>query len=90
MPAYYTRSGPRAAPANPPPQTADNTVAGTARGPADTQADPDPTITGSTDRSSVTGHPEDNIANFAQTLKDPKILMLRAEFIKQWTRKTQK
>ena len=79
MPAYYTRSGARAAPANPNPPAADNTVAGAAREPADTQAVPDPTVTGSTDRSTVTGHTE-AMANFAQSLKDPKILMLRAEF----------
>ena len=79
MPAYYTRSGARGAPANPNPPAADNTVAGAAREPADTQAVPDPTVTGSTDRSTVTGHTE-AMANFAQSLKDPKILMLRAEF----------
>ena len=80
MPAYYTRAGARAAPANQPTQAADNTAAGTAQGPAATQADPDPTITGSTDRSYVTGHPEDEMANFATSLRDQKILMLRAEF----------
>ena len=80
MPAYYTRSGARAAPANPPPLATDNTVAGAVQGPADTQADPDPTNTGSPGRSSVTGHTEGNMATFAQSLKDPKILMLRAEF----------
>ena len=58
----------------------DNTVARGVREPADTQAVPDPTITGSTDRSRVTGHTEDAMANFAQSLKDPKILMLQAEF----------
>ena len=79
MPAYHTRAGARAASSNPPPQAADHTAAGTVRESAATQADPDPTL-GSTDRSYVTGHPEDEMANFATSLRDQKILMLRAEF----------
>ena len=68
MPAYYTRSGARAAPANPPPGAADNTVAGAVQGPADhTQADPDLTNTGSPGRSSVTGNTEGNMATFPIT-----------------------
>ena len=76
--AYNTRSGARV-PANPNLPAADNTVAGAVREPAGTQAVPDPTVAGINNRSTVTGHTE-AMANFAQSLKDPKILMLRAEF----------
>ena len=76
--AYNTRSGARA-PANPNLPTADNTIAGAVREPAGTQAVPDPTVAEINNRSTVTGHTQ-AMANFAQSLKDPKILMLRAEF----------
>ena len=85
MPGYHTRShGARVAPDNPPnpPLTpADNSAAGTVHQTAgQLQAVNDPTI-GSQYRSgedSVINDPE--MANFAQSLKDPKILMLRSEF----------
>ena len=80
IPAYHTRARARAASSNPPPQAADHTAAaGTVRESAATQADPDPTL-GSTNRSYVTEHPEDEMANFATSIRDQKILMLRAEF----------
>ena len=82
MPAYYTRSGARGTLTNPPPAAADNRAAGTVQGTAEqTQADPDPTVIGSPSRSGeVSGNNEGIMATFSQSLKDPKILMLRAEF----------
>ena len=71
MPAYNTRSGARGAPADP------DLVPGSPV----TQAEVDPTNVGSTDRPrEVTGEHAGTMAEFPQSLKDPAILILRAEF----------
>ena len=89
MPGYHTRSsGARVSPDNQPsplPAPADNNEAGTVQQTADQlQAVTDP-VTGSVTESqcrfredSVTNDPV--MASFSQSLKDPKILMLRSEF----------
>ena len=88
MPGYHTRShGARVSPdsqPSPPPAPANN-EAGTVQQTADQlQAVTDP-VTGSVTESqcrfredSVTNDPV--MASFSQSLKDPKILMLRSEF----------
>ena len=83
MPAYNTRSGARGAPADPDlvPGSAVNRAAGTVQESAVTQAEVDPTNVGSTDRPrEVTGEHAGTMAEFPQSLKDPAILILRAEF----------
>ena len=56
-------------------------AAGTAHESAVTQAEVDPNSLGSIDRSrEVTGANAGTMAEFPQSLKDPSILILRAEF----------
>ena len=83
MPAYNTRSGARGAPADPDlvPGSAVNRAADTVQESAVTQAEVDPTNVGSTDRPrEVTGEHAGIMAEVPQSLKDPSILILRAEF----------
>ena len=83
MPAYNTRSGARAAPADPDivPGSAANRAAGTVQESAETQAEVDPYNVESTEWSrEVTGEHTGIMSEVPQSLKDPSILILRAEF----------
>ena len=83
MPAYNTRSGARAAPADPDivPGSADSRAAGTVQESAGTQAEGDPYNEGSTDRNrEVTREHTDIMSQVPTSLKDPSILILRADF----------
>ena len=83
MPAYNTRSGARAAPADQDivPGSADSRAAGTVQESAGAQAEGDPYNEGSTDRNrEVTREHTDIMSEVPQSLKDPSILILRADF----------
>ena len=82
MSGYNTRSGARGGtPTNLPPATADNSAAGAVQGTAvQTQAVPVIPVIGSPIGSGeVSENNECIMSTFSQSLKDPKILMLRAE-----------
>ena len=83
MPAYNTQSGARAAPADPDIVlgSAASRAAGTLQESAETQVEGDPYNVGSTDRHrEVTGEHTDIMSEVPQSLKDPSILILRADF----------
>ena len=83
MPAYNTRSGARAAPADQEiaPGSADNRPAGAVQNSAEAQAEGDPYNAGLTDRNSeVAREHTDTMSQVPTSLKDPSILILRANF----------
>ena len=83
MPAYNTRSGARAAPADQEiaPGSADNRPAGAVQNSAEVQAEGDPYNAGLTDRNSeVAREHTDTMSQVPTSLKDPSILILRANF----------
>ena len=83
MPAYNTRSGARAAPAGQDiaPGSADSRPAGAVQNSAEVQDDGDPYNAGLTLRNSeVAREHTDTMSQVPTSLKDPSILILRANF----------
>ena len=83
MPAYNTRSGARPALEDQEiaPGSADNRPAGAVKNSAEVQAEGDPYNAGLTDRNSeVAREHTDTMSQVPTSLKDPSILILRANF----------